>query len=139
MEIKTKDKMWKISQFLIGGGVGLAMRFLALYFLTEFLGVWYLLSAVIAYLLNNLINFVIHKFWTFNDKDLTKLNKEVVSYVQMMSLFFICNTVYLYVLVDYIHVHYLIAQLILTTFLSIIGFLRQQEIFENKILYSKLH
>lgn len=139
MEItRNTDKLSKILKFITGGGVGLVARFITLYLLTEYLGVWYLLSAIIAYLLNNLVNFTIQKFWTFKDNDLTKLRKEIVSYVQMMALFFVCNTAFLYIFVEYFQIHYLIAQLILTTFLSIMGYLIQQKIFETKVINSKL-
>lgn len=42
-----------------------AMNILALYMMTEFLGIWYILSQILATVVSKLINFTGYKFWTF--------------------------------------------------------------------------
>jgi len=59
----------QVMRFLGAGGPGALLYYLILYILTDVIGVWYMVSAVIASVANHSSNFVLQKFWTFEDKD----------------------------------------------------------------------
>lgn len=119
-------------RFGITGALATALYYGILYFLTEILGVWYLLSAIVAYIANITANFFIHKFWTFQNADTKKMRRQMMLYALMCIVFFLANTGSLYVLVSLMHVWYIKAQIILTLVLSAISYFLTKRIFAHE-------
>ena len=116
------SQIWQVIRFGLVGVVSVSLYYGILYGLTEFLHIWYLLSAIIGYVVTNTSNFILHKFWTFKNKDKQKIKKQMFQYLILCIVFFVANTVCLYVLVDVIHIYYLYAQIGLTIVLSICSY-----------------
>lgn len=127
----AKQNLLQIVRFLLGGGIGVVAYYVAFYTLTEILGVWYVVSSVVAFILNNGINFLIQKFWTFENKGTKAIPKQLSLYFVMGICILVANTSLLYVLVEYAHLHYMVAQVILTTLLTIISFFLTKRIFKH--------
>jgi len=121
-----------VFKFCVGGGLGVLTAYVTLYVLTEFMHVWYVASAVIAAILNYAVNFTMQKFWTFEDKDMTKVHKQAALYFTMGAVFMPTNAGLLYVLVEYLHVHYMLAQVILTILFSVASYFITHKIFTPK-------
>jgi len=100
--------------------------------LTEYLKIWYIVSAVIAFVINYGLNFVIQKFWTFNDKDTTTVRKQMALYFTMAICLLIGNTIFLYLMVEFLHLWYMLAQVILTVAFTILSFVISRKIFKTK-------
>lgn len=124
--IKEGDR---VGRFLVVGGLSVAVYYALLYGLTEFAGVWYITSAVVAFVGYYFVNFVSQKYWAFKNKDKAGLNRQLVLYTLMAMINWIINTGLLYVLVEYLHLHYLLAQVILTVLVSIIAYFGFRYIF----------
>ena len=56
-----------IKYFLVGG-IGVAINLGLLYILTDFLGIWYILSQGIAIAVSITNNFFLHRYWTFKNE-----------------------------------------------------------------------
>jgi putative flippase GtrA len=89
------------------------------------------MSAIGAFVLNNVVNFLIQKFWTFKSNDTGAVPRQLSLYFVMGVCFLVANTLLLYLLVEYVHLYYLIAQLILTILLTIVSFVITRRIFAN--------
>jgi len=131
MRNKTFD-LGKVLRFIVAGAIGVIAYYATLYGLTEYLCVWYILSAVIGFVLNTGLNFVLQKFWTFQNKETHMVGRQLAQYVVMTIFFLICNTVFLYFLVEYIRMWYIGAQVILTILISCLSFIISGRIFTNK-------
>ncbi len=127
----SKRKLPQILRFLLGGAIGVVVYYVVLYVLTEMLGVWYVISAVCAFILNNGINFVIQKFWTFGSKDTRIIPKQLPMYFLMGVCILTANTILLYTLVEYAHLYYMVAQIILTMLLTTASFIVTKRIFKH--------
>jgi dolichol-phosphate mannosyltransferase len=125
----ASSRLSQVLRFLGAGAFGTLLYYIVLYGLTEFAGVWYITSAVVAALLNYSSNFVLQKVWTFENKNLEGIHKQVGKYIALATTLFILNTVFLYVLVEYAHLWYLAAQVIVTVILTIISFFVTRHIF----------
>ena len=119
-------------RFCIAGAVGVIAYYATLYCLTEYLGVWYIASAVIGFTLNTGLNFTLQKFWTFQDKNTYLIRRQLMLYSLMTILFLILNTLCLYLMVQYLHMWYIGAQMILTVVISILSFIFSGKIFKNE-------
>ncbi len=124
-------RLSQIMRFLSAGGLGVLLYYLILYILTDIADVWYMVSAVIASVVNYGSNFVLQKFWTFKNKNTINIYPQVGKYTVLMVSFFVANLFLLYVLVEYAHLWYLAAQVIVTILLTAISYLASRRIFAN--------
>jgi dolichol-phosphate mannosyltransferase len=121
----------QVLRFLSAGGLGVLLYYLILYILTSVAGVWYMVSAVIASIVNYSVNFVLQKFWTFENKSTKNIHQQVGKYLGLTLTLFLVNLLALYALVEYAHLQYLVAQVVVTIILTIISFLVSARIFAN--------
>ena len=59
----------KYGKFFIVSAITALSNLLFLYIFTEFVGLWYMLSQVIAIVLTLMMNFIGNKFWTFKENE----------------------------------------------------------------------
>ncbi len=116
-------------RFISAGAVGVLLYFFILYALTDWLDVWYLASAIVASVVNWASNFILHKHWTFESHGLRNVRRQMGFYGLLMAALFFLNTALLYVLVEYAHLWYLGAQVIVTVVLTVISFVVSRVIF----------
>ena len=113
----------QIVRFLVVGSLSVFTYYAFLWSLTEYAGVWYVASAIVAFLVYYCVNFVSQKYWTFRNLDTKALNSQLVKFTLMASANWIINTSLLYVMVEYLHMWYMFAQAILTVVVSAIAYL----------------
>ena len=130
MQIKP-SRLWQVMRFCIAGAAGVITYYAALYCLTEYLGVWYIASAMIGFILNTGLNFILQKFWTFQNKETTIVHRQLVLYLLMTVSLMVLNMLCLYFMVQYLHLWYIGAQMILTVIISILNYICSGKIFKN--------
>jgi len=131
--MRTKmSRLRRVVRFCVAGAAGVIGYYIALYSLTEYFGVWYVASAVIGFILNTGLNFTLQKFWTFQNKETHMVGRQLVQYVAMFVSFLVGNTVFLYLMVEYLHMWYIGAQMILTMVISILSFIISGKIFSKE-------
>src|SRR3990167_11151751 len=113
----------QVMRFYVAGAAGVIAYYAALYGLTEYLGVWYVTSAVVGFTLNTGLNFTLQKFWTFQNKETHMVGRQLALYVAMTVSFLIGNTLFLYIMVEYLHLWYIGAQVILMIVISVLSFI----------------
>lgn len=128
--MKTLD-LPQIMRFLSSGVFGTLLYYVLLYCLTEFAGVLYITSSVIAGFFNWTSNFLFHKFWTFKQKELKNTHVEAGKYILLGCILLILNTTLLFVFVEYLHLWYMLAQLIVTVIITIISYIFARSIFSK--------
>lgn len=102
----------RILKFLVSGGSAAVVDLGLLYALTDVFHVWYLLSAVLAFLAAFGVSFSLQKFWTFNSQSLELLQRQLVMYLVLALFGLGLNTIAMYFLVDHAGFHYLAAQIL---------------------------
>ena len=101
-----------IIRYLIAGGTGAFINLLSMYILTSILGIWYITSAIFAFMMSLLITFFIQKLWTFQDSllELNHARRQAILYTIASTSFLVLNTLLLYTFVDFLGMWYLFAQ-----------------------------
>ncbi|OGG51102.1 hypothetical protein A2763_02055 [Candidatus Kaiserbacteria bacterium RIFCSPHIGHO2_01_FULL_54_36] len=112
----------RIVRFLISGSSAAGINLGTLFVLTHFFDVWYLLSSVVAFSVSFFVSFTLQKFWTFNDASLHRVRSQAFVYLMIALADLGLNTLLLFVLVEYAHVHYMAAQLLCMGLIAIINF-----------------
>ena len=72
---------------------------------------------------------LLQKLWTFRDKTTHVVGRQVVLYALMVTTFYFSNAVLLYLLVEYLGLWYMYAQVLISILLTIASFLISRQLF----------
>lgn len=118
----------KIGRFLLSGGLSTSVNLFLLYSLTEWIGIWYLFSAIIAFVIAFFISFTLQKFWTFKDVSRERIHFQAGLFLLIALVNLGVNTACLYYLVEQAQLHYLIAQIVVSAFIAVANYFIYQRI-----------
>ncbi len=131
MTLRDQDKRSRLSLFAkhaakyyAVGASGVLVNLGLLYYLTEYVGLWYFLSYALAISVSITSNFVLNKFWTFIDS--IDSQRTIVMYGKFVSVSMLGMAVQLgsiYVLVESLTVYYMLAALISICIAGAINFI----------------
>ena len=106
------------------GASGVLVNLGLLFYLTEYVGLWYFLSYTLAISASITTNFILNKFWTFRDS--INSQRTIVMYVKFSSVSFLGMGIQLgsvYFLVESLSVYYMLAALISISIAGAINFI----------------
>lgn len=110
-------------RFTIVGGIGTIINLAILYSFTEFLNIFYIISAIIAFIVAATNNFIFNKIWTFKEEIRDKIFLKYTQFFVVSVIALLVNIFFLYVFTEYLGIYYLISQLIAIGISLIINFL----------------
>lgn len=128
MDINHPKKM-KIVRYAISGGMATVTNILFLFIFTDLIGIWYVLSAVLSYLVSFVVSFSMQKYWTFRESSSDQIASQAIFYVVITTINLGLNAGCIYLLVHYFGVYYLLAQLIISLIIAIESFFVYRFIF----------
>ena len=127
-------RKYKIAiKYIISGGSTAVVLFSLLYLLTDILGLWYIYSTIISFVIALIINFILQKFWTFRDNDLRKVKKQLAMFIFIGGINFVLNPFLLYILVERFYMWYILGEAIVVGSLAIVNFTVNKFIIFKKI------
>ena len=131
MTLRDQEKGSRLSRFAkqaakyyAVGASGVLVNLGLLFYLTEYVGLWYFLSYTLAISASITSNFVLNKFWTFRDS--INSQRTIVMYVKFASVSFLGMAIQLgsvYFLVESLSVYYMLAALISISIAGAINFI----------------
>lgn len=110
-------------RFLISGGIGTVLNLMMVYLLTDVMGIWYLYSTTIAFVISFFVSFTLQKFFTFQDHALDTIRAQAPKYLAVALINMGLNALFMYVLVENVGLHYLLAQIITIGSISVESFI----------------
>lgn len=122
---KTVFNSFIALRYFMCGITSAAINILSLYVLTDFVGIWYLYSSILAFLVSLVISFILQKFVVFKDTKTDKINHQFSRFFIVAILSVITNTIIMFICVDVLGIWYILSQIIAGFFVM----------FQNFILY----
>ncbi len=119
----------KLGRFFTSGVATVIVNITALYILTEYAQVWYLTSSVIAFCISYGVNFLLQKFWTFQNRELRGAHKQLALHLCLALANLVLNTLVLFALVHYLHLWYIAAQILAVAIIALDSFFLSRLIF----------
>jgi len=119
---KTVFNSIMLIRYFICGITSAAINIISLYIFTDTLGIWYLYSSVIAFLISLIVSFVLQKFVVFEDKNTDKIHHQFSRFFIAAVLGVITNTIFISLCVEILGIWYILAQLIAGFFVMIQNF-----------------
>ena len=111
-----------VVRFLFSGGLAAAANIIPLFVLVHFFYIWYLLAAVVAFITAVAVSFMMQKFFTFNDYTREKIKQQTVLYLGIQIFNLCLNTLFMYIGVDLLHIHYILAQVLISGMMAVYNF-----------------
>lgn len=102
----------KVIKYIVAGGTAALVNLSTLIVLTDLVGVWYLLSSTIAFILAFAVSFSFQKFWTFSERSVDNMHMQAAVYLLIGLLNLSVNAGLMYILVEWVKIWYLTAQII---------------------------
>jgi len=121
--IKNWHHFKQLTRYVISGGTSSVVNLVLLYCLTEYLSIWYLLSAMLSYVTSFFVSFFLQKFWTFRDGRKDQIRKQLVIYAGIAGFGLGVNALLMYFLVETLHIWYMFSQVIIGFILAFCNFL----------------
>jgi len=106
------------------GASGVLVNLGLLFYITEYVGLWYFLSYTLAISASITSNFILNKFWTFRDS--INSQRTIVMYVKFVSVSLLGMAIQLgtaYLLVESLSVYYMLAALVSISIAGVINFI----------------
>ena len=106
------------------GASGVLVNLGLLFYITEYVGLWYFLSYTLAISASITSNFILNKFWTFRDS--INSQRTIVMYVKFVSVSLLGMAIQLgtvYLLVESLAVYYMLAALVSISIAGVINFI----------------
>lgn len=116
--INFLQKHKRFIRFLVAGGTAAMVDLLFLYLFTDVFKIWYLGSAVLAFLFAFVVSFGLQKFWTFKGDHHHQSRAQLLLYLSINLINLGLNSLGLYLLVDKLGAWYLLSQVIMSGLLA---------------------
>jgi putative flippase GtrA len=122
---KTHIQMFR---YLFVGGAAFIVDFLSLFILTDFFGIYYLISAAIAFILGLIVNYFLSISWVFNKRKLKNRHLEfgMFAIIGIIGLGF--NEVVIWFFTQDLQIYYLISKIFAAIIILFWNFLARKYI-----------
>lgn len=109
---ETERTAIQLFRYIFVGGAAFIVDFGSLFILTDFFGIYYLVSAAIAFILGLIVNYLLSISWVFNNRKLNSSTMEfgVFSLIGMVGLGL--NEVFIWFFTAEVGFYYLISKII---------------------------
>lgn len=129
---KTSNTFIQLFRYGFVGGIAFLVDFVFLYCLTEFVGLPYLVSAAISFILGLVTNYLLSTVWVFNQRVVANRSKEfiVFSVIGIIGLGF--NELIMWFGSSVLPLYYLLSKIISTVIVFFWNFFARKYILFNK-------
>jgi len=111
---QTDNTLIQLLRYAFVGGLAFAVDFVSLYVLTDWLGVYYLRSAALAFLLGLTTNYLLSVFWVFQKRTFQNRLVEYLIFGVLGVLGLALNQGLMYFLTEDVRCHYLFSKVVAT-------------------------
>lgn len=102
--------------------IGLVCDMTTLFLLVEYAQLHVLPATALAFMVAVIVNFNLHKYWTFKDKS-HDLKRQFTSFFVISIMNFVLTLLFMYLFVDVIHIYYMLSKLITATIVLIFSYI----------------
>lgn len=106
----SKKTLTQLGRYLATGLLAAALEYGLLILLTEYAGLWYIISNSIAYASGFAVSFLLNRYWSFQSRE--NIVKQFLQYAALFSLNLILNNILMYLFTNTAGIPYTISKLI---------------------------
>jgi len=118
----TNNTFIQLFRYTFVGGFAFIFDFGSLYILTEYLNIYYLVSAAVAFLLGLSINYFLSVIWVFGKRSVKSKYVEFVIFALIGIFGLALNELIIWFFTEVVNIHYLYSKLISTALVYLWNF-----------------
>ena len=109
---QTDKTLIQFFRYFFVGGTAFLVDIGSLYILTEFFGIYYLISATIAFILGLIANYLLSISWVFNKRTLDSKKMEFGVFTIIGIIGLVLNAVLMWFFTEYLSIYYMLSKII---------------------------
>lgn len=119
-------------RYLFVGGFAFLVDFFLLYFFSSICGIYYLISAILSFVISLIVNYILSTHWVFNQSQIENRLVEFNIFALIGIVGLIFTEIFIYVFTDIVGLYYLISKIITTAIVMFWNFLARRYMFYGK-------
>lgn len=128
----SKKLFQQIVRFGFVGGTAFLIDAGILFVLTNYLGIHYLISGTISFVVSVIYNYILSIIWVFDaNKERNKI-QEVGVFIGLSVIGLGINQLCMWLFVDMVHIYYMLAKIIATAIVMVYNFITRKLFIERK-------
>ena len=128
----TDDIFLQLFRYIFVGGTAFAVDFFFLYFFSDICGIYYLISAVLSFIISVLVNYVMSTKWVFNQDNIENKVLEFNLFILISTIGLGFTEILLYFFTDIVGLYYLISKIISAIIVLFWNFLARRVMFYGR-------
>jgi putative flippase GtrA len=128
--LKIKAFVYKLIRYGISGASATFTHLFLLYLFTDILRIYYLISTSMAFVCAFFVSFMMQKYWTFRNKDNTRVKKQMGLFFFIAITNLCLNALGMKTMVDFIGLNHLISQVMVSLGIAAWSFFAYSYIFK---------
>ena len=130
--VKAKELIAQLFKFGIVGVIAFLIDYGILWCLTEYIGLWYLLSASISFIISVTFNYFASMKYVFVPREDMSERKQFLLFVGMSAIGLCINEAGMWLLVDLVGIYYMISKIGVTAVVMVYNFITRKLVLERK-------
>ena len=128
----TDDIFLQLFRYIFVGGTAFVVDFFFLYFFSDICGIYYLISAVLSFIISVLVNYIMSTKWVFNQDNIENKVLEFNLFILISTIGLGFTEILLYFFTDIVGLYYLISKVIAAIIVLFWNFLARRIMFYGK-------
>lgn len=128
----TDDIFLQLFRYVFVGGTAFVVDFFFLYFFSDVCGIYYLVSAILSFVISVLVNYIMSTKWVFNQDNIENKVLEFNLFMLISSIGLLFTEILLYFFTDIVGLYYLISKIIAAIIVLFWNFLARRVMFYGK-------
>ena len=128
----TDDIFLQLFRYIFVGGTAFVVDFFFLYFFSDICGIYYLISAVLSFIISVLVNYIMSTKWVFNQDNIENKVLEFNLFILISTIGLGFTEILLYFFTDIVGLYYLISKIIAAIIVLFWNFLARRVMFYGR-------
>ncbi|MCI5737762.1 MAG: GtrA family protein [Methanobrevibacter ruminantium] len=128
----TDNIFIQLFRYIFVGGTAFVVDFFFLYFFSDICGIYYLISAVLSFIISVIVNYIMSTKWVFNQYNIENKVLEFNLFILISSVGLVFTEILLYFFTDICGFYYLISKIIAAIIILFWNFLARRVMFYGK-------
>lgn len=121
----------QLLKFGVVGGIAFIIDYSVLFICTEFLGIYYLVSSLISFLISTIFNYIASIRWVFDVNQEKSKQKNFVLFLVFSVIGLGLNQIIMWFGVDILHVYYMLVKIGATAIVMVFNFITRKIFLEK--------
>ena len=129
---RTDNIYLQFFRYIFVGGTAFVVDFFFLWFFSDICGIYYLISAVLSFIISVLVNYIMSTKWVFNQDNIDNKVLEFNLFILISTIGLGFTEVLLYLFTDIFGIYYLISKIISAIIVLFWNFIARRIMFYGK-------